>query len=446
MLRSSTRSSASRWLAALAATSVLAFSDPLAAAPPPTSEPPPPPISLESGPKTDRAIAERLTTIYAQLDQLEGVEVEVEAGVVHLRGRVLSLAAANEAKAIASRVDGVVAVVEEVEQESQVRRRLRPVIEDVWTRLLGWLSYLPLLVVAVGVVALAWWLSHRLARRSQQRIHSSTFVRTLLGQIFRAGIVAIGIAIALELLGATGLLGALLGTAGIIGVALGLALKSTGENYFASILLSLRQPFDPHDLVKIDDEDGAVVRLTSRATVLLNLDGNHVRIPNSKVFNATITNYTRNPQRRFWFTVGVALDTDLRAAQELAVATLASIPGVLTQPGPTCLVEKFGESAMILAVAGWIDQRNTDWLKASSEAKRLLKLAFDHAGIDIPEPIHRVQMAHYQPRAPATAEPRISAAETSANVSLDDHLERQVDQERAAASHHDLLRKDGQQE
>lgn len=155
------------------------------------------------------------------------------------------------------------------------------------------------------------------------------------------------------MLGATGLLGALIGTAGIIGVGLGFALKSTGENYFASILLSLRQPFDPHDLVKIDDQDGRVVRLSSRATVLLDFDGNHVRIPNSKVFNATIINYTRNPERRFWFKLEV------------------------------------------LAAAGWIDQRQTDWFKASSP---------------------------------------------------DDPLVQQVDQERASAAGPDLLRKAGRPE
>ena len=78
--------------------------------------------------------------------------------------------------------------------------------------------------------------------------------------------------------------------------------------YIASVLLSMRRPFDPHDFVRIDDDEGSVVRLTSRATMLMTFDGNIVSIPNSKVFGATVVNFTRNPQRRFSFKLGVGFD------------------------------------------------------------------------------------------------------------------------------------------
>ncbi|MEZ5537828.1 MAG: mechanosensitive ion channel [Thiolinea sp.] len=71
------------------------------------------------------------------------------------------------------------------------------------------------------------------------------------------------------------------------------------ENYIASILLSLRNPFQVNDFVSIDGHDGNVLRLTSRATILISPDGNHIRIPNATVFKAVITNFTRHPERRF---------------------------------------------------------------------------------------------------------------------------------------------------
>ena len=436
----------SRGLALLLASFVLASSAPLAAAPPEPDDALASPIELDSRPETDRAIEERLRAIYAELDRLGGIEVSAEAGVVHLRGTVLSLDAASEAETIAGRVEGVAAVANEIEQEAGVERRLEPIFAALRTRASEWLAYAPLVLLAATVVGLAWLLAHLLGRWSRKRSESSTFVRNLIGQVFRAGIVGLGIALALELLGATALLGALLGTAGVIGIALGFAFKDTGENYIASVLLSIRQPFDPRDYVKIGDVEGTVVRLTSRATVLLTVDGNHVRVPNSVVFRATIVNYTRNPERRFSFEVGVAVEADLREVQELAVATLLQVPGVLAKPPPACLVEEFGSSAMTLSVAGWIDQRNADWFKVRSEAKRMIKSAFEQANIDVPEPIFRVRTTTYDGGEATPTKPEAVAPDPELDVSPDEHLVRQIDQERATLANDDLLREDGRPE
>jgi small-conductance mechanosensitive channel len=92
-----------------------------------------------------------------------------------------------------------------------------------------------------------------------------------------------GLVVALDILNATELLGAVLGAAGVAGLALGFAVRDTIENFIASILLSLRQPFGPRDFVDIDGVQGSVARLTSRATILVSPDGNQIRIPNAAV-------------------------------------------------------------------------------------------------------------------------------------------------------------------
>lgn len=426
------------WLALLVTVGLLT-SAPASAMPPEEPKPPGTPIELDATPQTDRAIEQRLDAIYAELESLRGLDVEVNAGVVHLGGEVRSLEAVTQAEAIAERVQGVVAVTIDIQQDARVSRRLQPVFEQMRARVSGWLSYLPLVVVAVAAIALAWFVSRVLARRIRGSDEPETFARLIASQLIRASILAVGLAIALEVLGARGLLGAMIGTAGVIGIVIGVAFKNIGEAYLASILLSMRRPFDPHDFVRIEDIEGTVVRLTSRATVLMTADGNLVSIPNSKVFGATIINFTRNPQRRFIFELGVGSEAELRHVQQLAVATLAAVPGVLSEPAPACLVEEFGDSAMVISVAGWIDQRQSDWLKVRSEAKRRIKAAFDRDGIDVPEPILRIRATTFEPR-PQTPE----LAETSPDVSPDEHIDRQVDQERAVSAENDLLRGEGE--
>lgn len=86
---------------------------------------------------------------------------------------------------------------------------------------------------------------------------------------------------ALDLLEATALVGAVAGTAGLAGLALGFAFKDIVENYLAGLLLAFQRPFDKNDHVTVEDHAGKVVRLTPRETILMTMDGNHVRVPNA---------------------------------------------------------------------------------------------------------------------------------------------------------------------
>jgi len=415
-----------------------AHAAPPEAAPPPSTEP----IALNSGPGIDAAIEDRIETIFAELDSLAEVSVEVEAGVVQLGGQVFDLDARDEAEAIARRVEGVVTVASEIEQVRAVDRRVRPLVERLRAGGTEFLAFAPLLIVGVLIIALSWLIARLLGRLAQRRreVAGNVFVREVVGQIVRASIVILGIVLALELMGATTLIGAVLGTAGVVGLALGFAFRDMAENYIASLLLSVRQPFEPNDLVELEGHTGRVARLTSRATILLTLDGNHVRIPNATVFKGTIINYTRNPERRFVFELGVAVEADLARVQELAISTLAATPGILTEPGPNCLVEGFGDSAMLISVAGWVDQREVSWFKVGSEARRRIKVAFEQAGIDVPEPIFRVRTRDLD----RELEQREASGEqieapAGVDVSPEHYIESQVDAERKDPGAGDLL-------
>ena len=143
---------------------------------------------------------------------------------------------------------------------------------------------------------------------------------------------------------------------------------------------------------KVGEHEGAVARLTSRATILISLDGNHVRIPNSTVYKSVVVNYTRNPERRFEFTVGVDTGHDLNEAREVALEAVHEVPGVLDSQPASVIVEDLGDSNVTLTVMGWMDQTTSDVRKVRSEAIRFVKQAFDEAGIVMPEPIYRVNL------------------------------------------------------
>jgi small-conductance mechanosensitive channel len=329
-------------------------------------------------------------------------------------------------------------------------------LDEVLARLLekvyGLLSALPTFLLALLVVWIGWKLGGWMSRRSAiERLSArNPFLKELARTTTRWVSSAIALLIALEILDATAVVGAMLGTAGVIGIALGFAFKDTLENYLAGVLMSLRQPFAPCDLVVIDGQEGTVVALTSRATILMTPDGNHLRLPNALVFRSVMLNYTRNPSRRFEFDVGVGVQEDLIQAQLIGTEELQHLVGVMSDPPPRALIQTLGDSNVQLRFRGWVDQRTHDFWTVRSEAIRVVKLSLEAAGMDMPEPIYRVQLSEplaatqTMPAKPARHPPpherRIERATPAAlDMGVNRDLQQQIEQEREARNQPNLL-------
>lgn len=342
----------------------------------------------------DADIASRVRGILAAIDSYGDVRVTVESGVVTLEGAV---AEANEVAPLGQlvgRVEGVVTVANRVEASGDVAERLNPVVTRLEARLRSIVAALPLLLVALLVLGAFAGLGALAARpqRFYGRISPNAFIADIYRQLVRIAFIFAGVVAALEIMGATALLGTLLGAAGIIGLAVGFGVRDTIENFVASLMLSVRQPFEPNDLVELEGEVGHVIRLTSRATVLLSPDGNHIRLPNSVVFKSKIVNYTRNPDRRFSFDLGVDPAEDLALALKTGIDAVRRLPFVLDDPPAAAWVEEVGESSVALRFTGWIDQRRTEFSMARGEAIRMAKNALETGGFTLPEPLYRLRL------------------------------------------------------
>lgn len=349
-------------------------------------------IEAEIVPGDDERIAERLRGIYGVLDRLSQITVEVEQGVVTLTGTLASQADIDQAEGLADQVDGVVTVQNKIERDVSIGENLGA-LGGISERFADFLKFLPLMGAALLVALLISLLGYVIASLSGlwRKISPNAFLAELIASAIRFVFVVGGVVIALDMIGAGALLGAVLGGAGVIGIALGFAMRDTIENYVASLMLSLRQPFQANDHVLIDDLEGRIIRLTSRATVMMTMDGNHLRIPNSTVFKAVITNFTRNPQRRFDFELGVDAEDDPTAARRLGVSVLKGLPFVLDNPEPGARVEQVGDSNIVIRYLGWIDQKQADIHKARSRAIHAVKDALENNGFALPEPIYRLR-------------------------------------------------------
>ena len=372
----------------------------------------------------DSRIGDRIRGIFAELPAFENVRVSANQGVVTLEGIVPEQTDITRAEAIAGRVSGVVTVDNRLERDISVDSG--DSLESLQERADKFVKLLPLVGMALAVALAIVLIGYGLAGLTGlwRRLAPNSFLAELIASAIRFGFVLAGLVVALNMLGAGTLLGAVLGGAGVIGLALGFALRDTIENYVASLMLSLRQPFRPKDHVVIDSFEGLVIRLTSRATILMTLDGNHLRIPNSQVFKAVILNYTRNPQRRFQFDLGIDADDDALAARALGCKALAELNFVLSEPAPNAIVVEVGDSNVVLRFLAWIDQRETDFGKGQSLAIVAVKSALEKAGFGLPEPIYRLR---FDPRTTPLPLENIAASQpSSAPVAAPAHLSRPI--------------------
>lgn len=404
------------------------------------SAPPPEPVTDQRATQ-DEEIRNALQAVFDRVPGLTQVDVIVDAGVVRLVGSVLNGDTRTRAVELAASMDGVVFVDDRIVESTSLEEQLRP----TWSRLrsagYGLVAMLPLLAVALLMVVGAAGLGALLARWGGPAFLSTRnpFLQGLIRRSVQAAVVLAGIILALDLLDATALVGALVGTAGLAGLAVGFAFKDIVENYLAGTLLAFRQPFAKNDHVRVESFEGKVVRLTPRETILMSLEGNHIRLPNALIFRSPMVNFTRNPLRRFEFEVGLGTSDDLARARRVAVEVLATMDGVLNDPPPQALIAGFGDSTIAMKVLAWVDQRDADWLRARSEAIRVVKTALEEAGISLPSPELLVRMQRTAAEEPEAARAAAPPASGEASVAVDRSLDAQIEEDRQASDEGDLL-------
>ena len=400
--------------------------------------------SAQNYEQLDADIAVRMREILAELGNYGDVTVQVNDGVITLRGTTTSATEVTALTPLATGIVGVVAVKNQVTETADIGRRLDPAIERFRARIDQFIIFLPLALIAMVVFCVVVFVGFAIARMRQpwERLAPNQFIADLFRQLLRIAFVIFGIVIALDIVNATALLSTILGAAGIIGLALGFAVRDTVENFIASVMLSIRQPFRPNDTVEINGDQGKVIRLTSRATILLSFDGNHIRIPNATVFKSRIINYSQNAERRFKFSIMVDRDADLQATRRLVTETVQGLPFVLSEPAADTWIEALHPSGIELVVTGWVDQNESSLARAKGEALRQVKLALQTAGVVLPDATQAIQLIQEVPK---TASAESTHVQTVAAKS-DAALTRIVDAERVLESSEDLLREDSLKE
>ena len=143
---------------------------------------------------------------------------------------------------------------------------------------------------------------------------------------------------------------------GAIAIGIGFGAQNIINNFISGWILIAERPIRTNDFIEVDGFMGTVMKIRTRSTLIHRLDGVHVLVPNSKLLENTVINWTlldgliRNTVR-----VGVAYGSDVDDVFTALKAASDAVEEVMTTPAVEFVFEDFGDSALIFDIYFWCD-------------------------------------------------------------------------------------------
>src|SRR5690606_12847010 len=143
----------------------------------------------------------------------------------------------------------------------------------------------------------------RFSSRNMESQASRVTVVRALSFVLRLAFFSILLLVALSNLGFE--VTTLIASLGVGGIAVALAVQNILADLFASLSISLDQPFVLGDFIKVDDYLGTVELVGLKTTRLRSLSGEQLIFSNNDLLNSRIRNFKRMYERRAVFSIGV---------------------------------------------------------------------------------------------------------------------------------------------
>ncbi len=171
---------------------------------------------------------------------------------------------------------------------------------------------------------------------------------------------------------------------GAAGLAIGLALQGSLANFAGGVLIMIFKPFKLGDFIEAQGESGTIKEIAIFYTKMLTLNNQLVILPNGKLSNDNIKNYTSEGIRRDVLTFGISYDCDIKLAKEILVKLMKEQETILKDPEPVVFVAELADSSVNLSARFWA--LNEDFWDCHFYTIEEAKTRLEAAGIVIPFP------------------------------------------------------------
>ncbi|MEH6557927.1 MAG: mechanosensitive ion channel domain-containing protein [Oceanicoccus sp.] len=214
----------------------------------------------------------------------------------------------------------------------------------------GQLVLIPLLILC-SFLLLGWFVRSTTAQMKRREMDAN-IVQVVRRALYIIGLIIIAIT-TLDLLNVP--LTAFAFVSGAIAIGIGFGAQNIINNFISGWILIWERPIRINDYIETGETSGTVEEINTRSTRIRRVDGVHMLIPNSKLLEETVVNWTLvDKLLRCIVRVGVAYGSDVEKVRNLLEQAVIDHEMVLPEPATQIIFEDFGDSSLVFDAYFWV--------------------------------------------------------------------------------------------
>jgi len=247
------------------------------------------------------------------------------------------------------------------------------------------LPYLLNVVLAILTLIVGLWIVNKVVSAVRKSLTKRDVDPSLVP--FMSGIIK-AILIIMLLISIAGMVGiettSFIAVLGAAGLAIGLALQGSLANFAGGILILILKPFKVGDVIEAQGVIASVIEIQIFHTILRSYDNKIIILPNGKLYNDKIINYSVEPARKVEWIFGVSYDDDIDKVKQIINEVVFTDERIMDRDTPYLKLSELADSSVNFKVRALVKQE--DFWDIYFEKTEAIKKAFDANGISIPFP------------------------------------------------------------
>jgi small conductance mechanosensitive channel len=241
------------------------------------------------------------------------------------------------------------------------------------------------IISAILILVIGFWIAKLFTKTLSKVLHKRNVEPTLVGFLTSSLKFTLYLFVIIAAVGQLGVeTTSFIAVLGAAGLAIGLALQGSLANVAAGVMLIIFRQVRVGQFVESGGVSGTVEKVGIFNTTLLTVDNKVIFIPNSKLINDNIINYSEKDTRRIDLVFCISYKDDIDKTKKIIQSLIDADPDILKDPAALIVVGELAENSVNIFVRPWV--MTTKVLEVKFRLTELVKIKFDEEKITIPFP------------------------------------------------------------